>query len=104
MKIRNAKQVLQAVAQVYTDHPDRFTASALARDTRDERTDWRANDAYKFCTLGLLYRIRDEGAAAYGVVQRAIEATGGHCRIVGVNNDQGREAIIKLARTTAARL
>ena len=104
MKLKNAKQVLKAVAQVYTDHPDRFVALRLACDVDNNPVRWKDHNAYKFCAMGLLFRIRDEGACTARAMDRAAAAMGGNGNIVHVNNEEGREAIIALATRSAARL
>lgn len=52
----NAKTILAAMAQFFTDYPERFCLDAYARDKDGHLMLCGSGKAYSFCSLGFLQR------------------------------------------------
>ena len=110
MKKLNTKQTLEAVAQVFTDHPNIYTRRTFARDKAGRETDLTGNKACKFCVSGLLRRMVVENlitvetrcAAVYAMERALIEDSQIIKSIVTLNDVHGRAAVVKIARRAAA--
>jgi hypothetical protein len=106
----SAREALLAMAQVFTDYPERHCKGKLARDEAGAAVDVTSPSPYSFCAMGFLRRLLVEGLINEAELARArkhlnnvalFRTAGGFVR---VNDQQGREAIVNLACGAAARL
>jgi len=111
MLLDTPKKVLLAMAQVFSDYPALFTVKAFARNSSGAEVPPSSNDATCFCARGFLKRLHLEGAATKDDCKKAQHLMNDIGKekyegliLIEVNDYKGREAIIKLALDTAAKI
>ena len=104
----NAQSFLLALAAFFTQYPERFTVGFDARDAGNQPVDVLAPDAFSFSVKGFFERSQAESLVTEAERAAAWERLCSVCRVEfthpfpeQVNNHQGREAIVMLARKAA---
>lgn len=96
----NEKTILAAMAQVFSDHPERFTTGTFARDEFGVPNLESNGNSFSFCAVGFLRQAQREQLITISQGELAQSKLGAVCgQTITFTNDgpNGRERIINAA-------
>lgn len=100
----NAGEILRAMAQVFTDYPERWTTGVFARERDGSLASIRSRHAYCFCASGFLLRAVAERLIDDATKAEAERLLARECVIGSIsytNDNLGIKAIIDAANCAA---